>query len=271
LHGFILADDGQWIVVQQGMSDARGLARRYHWSSEGLRSFVDDPHAAIEGRAAGEIVNLADHRAAASRAAQLDLLADLGPDRLAGELARIEGSREPTASREPELPHLVMPSHHAVRPENIIGRRLHATLAAAADRAPIDFPDLLLTPGVGARTVQALALVAEVMHGAPCRFADPARFSLAHGGKDRHPYPVPIKVYDETIRVLKGAVARARLGRDEELAALRRLDDQARRLEGHVSGPSPAAYMAAQRLASVGFGGRSVFGWEEDRAPAASG
>ena len=95
--------------------------------------------------------------------------------------------------------------------------------------APKDFAELLLTPGVGARTVHALAMVAEVVHGAPYRFTDPARFSLAHGGKDRHPFPVPLKVYDETIRVLKSAVQKAKLGRDEELGAIKRLDDQARR------------------------------------------
>jgi len=268
LHGFILADDGQWIVVQQGMDGPRGLARRYHWSSEGLASFVDDPHAAIHGLGQDTIVNLADHRAAPSRAAQLEMLSSLGPDGIAGELAKLEPREAAPPPRQGELPCLVMPGHHEVRPENIIGRRLHATLAAAADRGPADFPELLLTPGVGARTVQALAMVAEVMHGAPCRFADPARFSLAHGGKDRHPYPVPLKVYDETIRVLKSAVGKAKLGRSEELAALQRLDDQARRLEGAVSGPSPAAFMAEERAHSTRYGGRSVFGWEEDLAAA---
>ena len=124
-----------------------------------------------------------------------------------------------------------MPAHHDVRSSDVFSRRLHGTLAAAAERGPVDFPELLLTPGVGARTVRSLAMVAEVVHGAPYRFRDPARFSLAHGGKDRHPYPVPIKVYDETIRVLKSAVQNAKLGRDEEMQALKRLDDQARRLE----------------------------------------
>jgi hypothetical protein len=260
LHGFVLAADGQWTVVQQGMNGDTRLARRYHWLSEGLTSFVDDPHAAIEGRNQGAIVNLADHRAAASRSAQIALLADLGPDRIAAEIARLE-ARTPAQA---ELPYLVMPAHHDVRPEDIIGRRLHATLAAAADRGPADFPELLLTPGVGARTVQALAMVAEVVHGAPCRFADPARFSLAHGGKDRHPYPVPLKVYDETLRILKNAVQRAKLGREEELGAIRRLDEQARKLDGLVSGPGVEAFIANERARSPMLGGRSVFGWEAD-------
>lgn len=149
----------------------------------------------------------------------------------------------------------------------MFARRLHGTLAAAAERGPVDFPELLLTPGVGARTVRSLAMVAEVVHGAPYRFKDPARFSLAHGGKDRHPYPVPIKVYDETIRVLKDAIQNAKLGREEEMQAIKRLDDQARRLERTVRGPSVEAYIAGECAASPDLDGRSVFGWERDLAP----
>ncbi|RAI43633.1 DUF763 domain-containing protein, partial [Rhodoplanes roseus] len=143
-------------------------------------------------------------------------------------------------------------------------RRLHGALAAAAERGPADFPGLLLTPGVGARTVRALAMVAEVVHGAPCRFSDPARFSLAHGGKDRHPYPVPLKVYDETITVLKSAVRNAKLGHDEEMSALQRLDAQARALEQSATGPSVDALIADERRRSPDYGGRSVFGWEAE-------
>jgi hypothetical protein len=258
LHGFIVADDGSWAVVQQGMNGASGTARRYHWLSEGLESFVDAPHAAIEGRGCGEIVNLADRRAAGSRTAQLELLAELGPDRLAREAAALE--RRPQA--QPQLPHLVMPDHHDVKAGDVILRRLHGTLAAAAECGPRDFPELLLVPGVGARTVRSLAMVAELIHGAPCRFADPARFSLAHGGKDRHPFPVPIKVYDKTIGILKTAIASAKLGNDEKLAAIRRLDEQARRLERHAGGPAFAEHIAEERGQSHGFGGMSVFGLE---------
>jgi hypothetical protein len=157
-----------------------------------------------------------------------------------------------------------MPTHHDVRSKDVFVRRLHGTLAAVAERGPADFPDLLLTPGVGARTVRSLAMVAEVVHGAPYRFGDPARFSLAHGGKDRHPYPVPLKVYDETIRVMKSAVQNAKLGRDEEMQALKRLDDQARRLERTARGPSFDAFVATEREASPALDGRSVFGWEAD-------
>jgi hypothetical protein len=107
--------------------------------------------------------------------------------------------------------------------------------------------------------VAALAFVAEVMHGAPARFADPARFSLAHGGKDGDPFPVPLKVYDETIRVLKDAVARAKLGNDERLAAIRQLDAQARTLEGHVAGPSFDQFIAEEQAGAPEYGGRTVF------------
>jgi uncharacterized protein len=270
LHGFIVADGGRWVVVQQGMNGARRQARRYHWLSEGLESFVDAPHAAIEGPGKGMIVNLADRRAAASRDGQLHLLNGMGPSR---ELTRIEERAEGVAKADPQaiLPHLVLPEHHDVRPDDVVERRLHGALAAAADCGPKDFAELLLAPGVGARTVRALAMVAEVVHGAPCRFTDPARFSLAHGGKDRHPYPVPTLVYDRTIAVMKSAVLKAKLGNEEELAAIQRLDDQARRLERTATGPSLAALIAEERVQSHEFGGRSVFGWELSQETSAQG
>jgi hypothetical protein len=262
LHGFVVSDDGRWVVVQQGMNDERRQARRYHWLSEGLESFVDEPHAAIEGRGGGAIVNLADRRAAASRRAQLDLLASAGPDRIARQAAALKPEAEPCPGEQeeeqPTLPHLVMPAHHDVRAEDVVERRLHGALAAAAERGPADFEDLLLVPGVGARTVEALALVAEVVHGTPCRFSDPARFSLAHGGKDGHPFPVPLKVFDETIRVMKSAVSQARLERTEALDAIRRLDDQARRLERVADGPGFDGFVAREWAASETYGGRTV-------------
>jgi hypothetical protein len=255
------------VVIQQGMNGDKRQARRYHWLSEGLKSFVEEPHTAIDGTRQGNIINLTDRRAEASRCGQLDLLHALGPDGITRELSLLEpgaGSpRPPTpAQQQLSLPHLVMPAHHDVRPSDVLQPRLHASLAAAADRGPADFAELLLVPGVGARTVRALAMVAEVVHGAPCRFADPARFSFAHGGKDRHPFPVPLKVYDQTIGVLKSAISNARLGRDEELAAIKRLDEQARRLERVSSGPPVGALIAEERRLSHSYGGQSVFGRE---------
>ncbi|HEX2657909.1 MAG TPA: DUF763 domain-containing protein [Polyangia bacterium] len=241
LHGFIVADDGAWVVVQQGMNGARRQARRYHWLWDRAGAFVDDPHAAIDGHPQGDIVNLVDRRAAAARHALLSLSRG-GPDATLAPLSRLH-----------------MPDHHDVRAEDIDLRRLGKTLAAVADRGPTDFADLMLVPGVGARTLFALALVAEVVHGAPSRFADPARFSLAHGGKDGHPFPVPLKVYDQTIAVLKRAVERARLGDGDRLAAIKRLDDQARRIDAAALTPAQFdAAVAAERSQKLQLGGRTV-------------
>jgi hypothetical protein len=265
LHGFLVADDGKWAVVQQGMDPASRTARRYHWLSERVTSFVDEPHAAIEGEARGTLINLTDRRAAASRAAQLSLVAN-GPDRVLSALRKPLPAPDPGPAQL-ALPHLALPAHHDVRADDVVLRRMRAALEAAAARAPVDFADLLLVPGVGARTVQALALVAEVLHGAPCRFTDPARFSLAHGGKDGHPFPVPLRVYDETLRVMRRAVDRAKLGRDDHLAALSRLDAEARRLEAAADPRTSRAeerakfdaHIAQERELSREFGGRTVF------------
>jgi hypothetical protein len=271
LHGFIVSDEGRWAVVQQGMNGDRKQARRYHWLSEGMRNFVEEPHAAIEGESQGSIINLTDRRANDSRHKQIELLATLGPDRIAREAAAaLSASLEVTDRKPPDdekpaqatLPHLFLPAHHDVRASDIHLRRLHGNLAAAAERGPSDFPDLLLTPGVGTRTVRALALVAEVLHGAPCRFSDPARFSLAHGGKDRHPFPVPIKVYDDTIRLLRSAVDNAKLGREDTLFALRKLDAESRRLERVADGPAFDDFISDEFARSPDYGGRSVYGWE---------
>jgi hypothetical protein len=273
LHAFVVSSDGRWCVVQQGMNAARREARRYHWLSENLHGFLDSPHAAIEGRNQGTIVNLADVRAAHSRQSGLELVRD-GPDRTLAVLRRYRDCSninlclfpelEPQAQTQelllnaPRRAHLQMPAHHDVRLSDIVLKRLHGTLAAAAERGPVDFADLLLTPGVGARTVAALAFVAEIVHGTAARFSDPARFSLAHGGKDGHPFPVPLRVYDETIRVLKGAVTRAKLGHADRLAAIERLDVQARALERIVAGPDFESHLDEERARSHAYAGRTV-------------
>jgi hypothetical protein len=271
LHGFFATVDGDWCVVQQGMNGGQREARRYHWRSDNLTGFFDSPHAAIEGRNSGSIINLADRKARENRSAGLGLLRD-GPQRTIAVLKRFGNRRIGTLDlfdddmgsleagvKGPDAVHsqLNMPAHHDLRLADIDLKRLHATLAAAADRGPKDFADLLLTPGVGARTVASLAFVAEVIHGAPCRFKDPARFALAHGGKDGHPFPVPLKVYDETIGVLKRAVRSAKLDRGERLAAIKRLDDQARLID-RAQGPSFAKIIDAERKNSRQYGGQTV-------------
>ena len=260
LHGFILGDDGSWVVVQQGMSEERRAARRYHWLSDGLESFVESPHAAIDGVPSAEpIVNLTDGRAAPARAAQIALVRE-GPDAVVRALRDHRSAWRLAGGRVVSDDVLTLPFHHDVRPEDVIGRRLHAAIAAAHARAPLDFAELLLTPGVGARTVFALALAGEVVHGAPARFSDPARFSLAHGGKDGHPYPVPRRVYDETIRVLTQAVSRAKLGQADKLSAIRRLDVEARRLERTARSVDVDAFIEREWDRSPEWDGMTVMG-----------
>jgi uncharacterized protein len=213
LHCFVVSRDGEWAVVQQGMNTSRRLARRYHWHSPGVKSFVSDPHAAIVGENVGEITNLADARADPARLAIVSVL------------------REPPERQIAEIRKLVLPSHHDVRPSDVDARRLGAALALAYESDLHEFTDALLVPGVGPRTLLSLALVAEVIHGAPHRFSDPARFAFAHGGKDGHPFPVPTAIYDQSISVLRDALSRARLGRSDRLEGLRRLGELARLVE----------------------------------------
>ena len=178
LHGFIVADDGKWVVVQQGMN---GASRHGAALSLAVGGAVELRRGAACGdRGADRRRDRQPDRPAGRRRrgrGAPELLASLGPDRLVREVAALEGR----GGRRRCLPHLVMPAHHEVRPTDVVLRRLHGALAAAATEGPADFAELLMVPGVGARTVRALALVAEVVHGAPCRFADPGRFSLAHG------------------------------------------------------------------------------------------
>jgi uncharacterized protein len=265
LHAFFVTGAGNWCVVQQGMNVERREARRYHWLSAHAGGFLDSPHTGVDGRNCGSIINLADARARKNRQAGLELVRS-GPDRIVAALKQMRGTGNPALSLFPELeplhaermPHLRMPAHHDVRASDVLLKRLWGALAAAADRGPADFTDLLMMPGIGRRTVEALALVAEVIHGAPARFTDPARFAMAHGGKDGLPFPVPIKVYDQTIRVLKDAVAQAQLGRSEKLSAIQRLDQQARALEAVVEGPTFDEFISRQRIDSPAFGGRTA-------------
>jgi len=212
-HNFILSSSGKWAVVQQGMNDATSTARRYHWHSESMTTFLDDPHTFIYGQNTGEILNMADSRAGESRNGIMQIAAE-HPGRMIEEIGR-----------------LVMPAHHDVRAKDVDLKRLGAVLWLAHEKQPKDFEGLLQLQGLGPRTLQSLALVSEVIHGAPSRFTDPARFSFAHGGKDGHPFPVPIKVYDETIGVLQSAIHKAKLGQSEKNDAIRRLTEVAQRAE----------------------------------------
>ncbi|HTI11120.1 MAG TPA: DUF763 domain-containing protein [Puia sp.] len=243
LHNFVLCDEGQWTVIQQGMCPGNATARRYHWHSAGLRSFVEEPHTAICGTNQGLILNLADGAACPARDAVLSI------------------TREKPESMMHDIQQLVLPSHHDVRTEDVDLKRLGAVLWLAHDRQPADFEELLLLEGVGPRTLQSLALVGEVIHGTPVRFRDPARFAFAHGGKDGHPFPVPVKVYDETIGILQTAIQKAKVGQSDKLDAIRKLNELAQRAEkDFIPSGSLDEWIEKENNDSWKYGGRTVFG-----------
>jgi hypothetical protein len=242
LHSFVVTSQGEWAVVQQGLNDRNGMARRYHWHSASVRDFVVEPHTAIVGEPQGTIMNLVDAQAKSAQSALLEL-AHEKPETTLG-VAR----------------HLNMPDHHEVRAQNVDLKRLGAVLAVAYERNLHDFAELLLLEKLGPRTLQSLALVAEVVHGVPSRFTDPARFSFAHGGKDRRPFKVPLKTYDESLNFLRTALDAAKVGDKDKLDGFRRLDGFARTVENQLD---PAAdfdaVIAHEEAISPLLGGRSVF------------
>ncbi|HEX6044702.1 MAG TPA: DUF763 domain-containing protein [Pyrinomonadaceae bacterium] len=241
LHNFVVTTDGEWAVVQQGLNDRNGMARRYHWHSASVRDFVAEPHTAIVGENQGTIMNLVDGGA---RPAQTALL----------EIAHERPDKTLIAAR-----HLKLPAHHDVREKNLDLKRLGAVLAVAYERDLHDFAELLLLENLGPRTLQSLALVAEVVHGAPSRFADPARFSFAHGGKDRHPFPVPLKTYDESINFLRTSLDAAKLGDSDKLDGFRRLERFVRTVETTLKPQADFdALMRHEHAISPSLDGRSV-------------
>lgn len=257
LHSFVLSAHGEWTVVQQGLNDRTGMARRYHWHSAAVKDFVAGPHTGIVGEHQGTIMNLVDNAAKPAQRAMLKTASE-HPDRTIGELR-----------------HLQMPAHHDVRAQDINLKRLGAVLAIAYERGLHDFAELLLLEKLGPRTLQSLALVAEVIHGAPTRFNDPARFSFAHGGKDGHPFPVPLKTYDESLTFLRNALDRAKplstegngdrvvFGR-EKLDALRRLERFTRSVEKRLKPRADFdAIIKHERAISPSLDGRTVM----DEAP----
>jgi len=268
MHCFVLTREGEWTVIQQGMSTGNSMARRYHWHSAGLRSFVEEPHTAICGVNQGEILNLADRQADPARKGVLSLTREK-PELMmqdaqkmlveAGQRRLKDWDHEMVAGQEQRL--LTLPSHHDVRAEDVDLRRLGAVLWLAHDRQPADFEELVMLEGVGPRTLQSLALVSEVIHGTPSRFRDPARFAFAHGGKDGHPFPVPIDVYDETIGILQTAVQKAKVGQSDKLDAMKKLSALAQKAEESFTPKGGLGeYIEKERADSWKYGGRTVFG-----------
>jgi uncharacterized protein len=241
LHSFILTSNGEWAIVQQGMNEASRLARRYHWHSASVQDFTADPHTAIVGQHAGVIRNLVDRRARPAQDALLTI------------------ARADPAATLADVRRLVMPAHHDVRTKDVNEKRLGAVLALAHESDLGDFASFLLLEQLGPRTLQSLALIAEVVHGTPTRFDDPARFSFALGGKDDHPFPVPLKTYDDSLSVLRRALDAAKLGHSDKLQGLSRLDAFARSIEQRREPEADvAATIAHERAISSSLGGRTV-------------
>jgi hypothetical protein len=242
LHSFVVTSKGEWVVVQQGLNNRSGMARRYHWHSASVRDFTAEPHTGIVGENQGRIMNLVDAQA---KPAQTALL----------EIAREKPDITLSAAR-----HLRMPDHHEVRGHNIDLKRLGAVLAVAYERDLRTFAELLLLEKLGPRTLQSLALIAEVVHGAPARFSDPARFSFAHGGKDRHPFPVPLKTYDESLNFIRKALEVAKLGDKDKLDGFRRLENFVGAIEAALEPHAHfEAVIAFENAISPRLDGRSVF------------
>jgi uncharacterized protein len=243
LHNFILTNEGEWAIVQQGLNDASGMARRYHWHSTQFQSYLRSPHAGVTGENQGLILNLAHENADNTRRG-IVRIAEEHPEKMMTEVRKI-----------------IMPRHHDVRSEDVNLKRLGAILTLAHERQLNEFEDLLLLEGVGPRAVQSLTLVSEVIHGTPSRFSDPARFSFAHGGKDGHPFPVPLKVYDETINVLKTSIEKAKIDSSDKLKAIKQLSVISKRIEKNFE-PRPFLNEVIQkeREESWKHGGMTVFG-----------
>jgi hypothetical protein len=243
LHGFILTSAGEWAIVQQGMNEGTRLARRYHWHSDTVKDFTCEPHSAIVGPGSDALIqNLVDQRAKPAQAALLEIANDK-PQRTLTEVMKMR-----------------MPIHHDVRAKDVDLTRLGAVLAVSNDRKLHDFASLLLLENVGSRTLQTLAMVAEVIHGTPTRFSDPARFSFALGGKDRHPFPVPLKTYDETIDVLRRSLDAAKLGDTEKIDGMKRLNTFVQAVEERYAPEAEFDRLLAHEHAiSKSLNGRSVF------------
>jgi hypothetical protein len=205
-HSFFFGRDGAWAVVQQGMNESTGMARRYHWLPP--EHFDRDPHAAVAGTPTQGVLNLVAAEGEANRRVAVALAGEK-PMKLIGELTQMRS--------------VAMPRHHDVRLSDLHPERLARVLITTYERQPEDYTALLAVPGVGAKALRALALVAELTYGEPASVRDPVSYSFAHGGKDGTPYPVDRSTYDATIESLRRAVNDARAGLSEKSAALKRL------------------------------------------------
>lgn len=247
LHSFVVSEQGDWSVIQQGMNATRQqsatspMARRYHWHSGSLRSFIEEPHTAVCGMPQGKILNLVDKGALPTQRA-LVTMAQEDPDKMLREIR-----------------HLVMPSHRRVRSNDVNLKRLGSVLWLAQENEVSSFEELLSLKGMGPRTLQSMSLVSEVIYGTPTRFSDPARFSLAHGGKGGSPHPVLTRVYDETIATLRSSVERARIGHTDKQQAIKKLSALAQKAEHNfVAEDRFEEYLAHEHQQAPRYDGRTV-------------
>ncbi len=246
MHYFVVSDNADWSVVQQGMQTETSKARRYHWNSNSINSFVEEPHTAICGDFQGEILNLVDKQAKPT------------------QLAMLEVAKEKPEKMLEEIKHLTMPTYKDIKAKDVDLKRLGSILWLAQETETQNFEDLLLLKGLGPRTLQSLALVSEVIHGTPSRFTDPARFAFAHGGKGGRPFPVPIKVYDEVIDTLKNSVEKAKIGDSDKQNAIQKLTQIAQKAEENFTpNDNFDALLQKEKDDAWKYGGRTINGFSK--------
>ena len=210
---FVVSDNADWSVVQQGMQKETSKARRYHWNSDNIKSFVEEPHTAIRRDFQGEIINLVDKQAKPTQSSILNITIE-NPEKMLEEVKKI-----------------TMPTYKDIKAKDVDLKRLGRILWLAQETETQNFEDLLLLKCLDPRTLQSKALVSEVIHGTASRFSEPARFTFAHAGKGGRPFPVPTKVYDQTIETLKNSVEKAKIGDNDKQNAIKKLTELAQKSE----------------------------------------
>lgn len=253
-HVFVGTTEGRWAVVQQGMNTDTRWARRYHWLSEGLQDFVVEPHEGIACDHKGEPLNMVAAEADTARQAVV-AISQRPPDVTVKEFEKIRcatvgGAETAEDGYSPRFRALAMPERHPVGLADMSSKYLQKALVGTYEKPPGDFSALLLQPGVGPKTIRALALIAEVAHGAPLSFRDPVTYSFAVGGKDGWPYPVDRNAYDRSVTFLEKGIREAKLGNKEKLDALRRLDSWSRTVGARNEARSERPEAIAQSISS---------------------
>ena len=244
MHYFVVSDQADWSVIQQGMQTETSKARRYHWNSNSINSFVEEPHTAICGDFQGEILNLVAKQAKPTQLAIIDI------------------AKENPEKMLEEIKHLTLPTYKDIKAKDVDLKRLGSILWLAQETQTQLFEDLLLLKGLGPRTLQSLALVSEVIHGTPSRFTDPARFAFAHGGKGGRPFPVPTKVYDEVIDTLKNSVEKAKIGDSDKQSVIQKLTQITQKAERNFTpNDNFEALLQKEKDDAWKYGGRTINGF----------